>query len=197
MAGALLAGDFFFGHARAFVGHRDPDGGAVGVQAGGHGNGMGGAGVADGVADQVGQGAVEQGGVGADLAGFGNVEGQRGSGMGFAIPGSAGDGPHVGDFELDGSAMGGPGEGEEFVDQGGHFVEFLAKIGEVAFGPGRFARFQNGQRGLHACEGRAEFVGGIAEETFLAGDEAGEASGHLVDGVGEAPEFVVPAQAEA
>ena len=41
-----------------------------------------------------------------------------------------------------------------------------------------------------AREGGAEFVGDVAEEEFLRGDEGFEAFGHVVEVVDEALEFV-------
>src|SRR5581483_2530922 len=40
-------------------------------------------------------------------------------------------------------------------------------------------------------------MGDVAEEALLAADEAGEAPGHLVDGMPEGAEFIAPAFVEA
>ncbi len=81
-------------------------------------------------------------------------------------------------------------EGKQFVDEAGHLLDFLAQIFEAGLLAVVGALFKNAERDLDAGDGRTEFVGDVAKETFLAGDEPGEAAGHLVNRAAERAEFV-------
>jgi hypothetical protein len=90
-----------------------------------------------------------------------------------------------------GFSEGGAGEGKEFVDEVGHFLDFLTQIVEAGFLFFAKALFEDAEGDLHAGDGRAEFVGDVAEETLLAGDETLEAHGHAIDGIAQGAEFIL------
>lgn len=189
------AGEGFGGHAGSLV--VEVQGGLGGADIGMGTERAGVAGIADGVTEDIGDGALEEGGIGEDGEIGGEFVDQGGVGLGFAGPGALEDEVDGDGFEVGGSAVGGAGEGEEFLDEGGHFVEVLGEVMEGGVVGGGGMGIEDGHGGLHTGDGGGQFVGGIAEEPALAGDLLSEAFGHAIDGLGEAAEFVLSAEGEA
>lgn len=125
---------------------------------------------------------------------FRDVGGEFESG-GFAGGDGGGEWGEVGGFAACG-AVAGAGEREDFLGEGGEFGSFGFEWSEVVGGLRAQFHFEDAEGRAEAGERGAEFVGGVAEEAFLAGDQLVEASGHGLDRVAEVGEFVVATRGE-
>jgi hypothetical protein len=81
-------------------------------------------------------------------------------------------------------------EAEEFVGELAHVRDLLANIADERERLFVALFLEDPEPDFHACERRAKFMGGVAEEALLPGDEGFETGGHPVDGMAETAEFV-------
>jgi hypothetical protein len=145
-------------------------------------------GVADGISEDVGDGASGESGVGFDGEVFWDGEGHGGVGA-FLIASGGDELVEREGFDVDLGAETCAGEGEEFFDEAGHGGGFFTDVVDFALEFWSGALFEDAEGPFDSCEGRVEFVCDVAEEPFLAGDEFLESVCELVEGIGEAAEF--------
>ncbi len=192
------AAEGVLGNAGAAV--ADEDGGLRAVAAEGDVDGGSGRRVADGVADDVFNGAAEEFGVAGeiDAGDFGDVERAvlRG-GFDAAVVDDVGE--QIVEAEeiavLGGGVAFGASDFEEasdeLVEAAGLAFDAIEGGGGVLVGAGEF------DGDAQAGEGAAKFVGDVEEETALGGEQGFDAPGHAVEGAGELAEFVVAFRGDA
>ncbi|OMP13374.1 hypothetical protein COLO4_01806, partial [Corchorus olitorius] len=89
-----------------------------------------------------------------------------------------------------------PGEYEDLADQGLQAVAFAGQARPVGFTLLRLGTFGQRQGDTQAGQGRAQFMGNVAQQLALATDQALQARAHAVEVVGQHAEFV-PARGQA
>ncbi|RFC44722.1 MAG: hypothetical protein DVB28_000886 [Verrucomicrobia bacterium] len=181
--------------AWAAVGDGEDD--VCGARMGVHSDGAGVGGVAESVAEDVGEGTLEEVGVGVDAepgrqGGLDLVLGDVFLGEDFL--------EEAGEFDFFQVQFGVKAcfcKLEDFLQERGHLGDFLPNIVEVGLQVGIGLLLNDSEAELHARQGRAEFVGDVPEEAFLARDKFFESITEVVEGACEAADFVTALDGDA
>ena len=150
-------------------------------------------GMAQGVAQQIGQRAHEQIRIGGSREILWDFEPDIHAFAGLAADGFLGGSANFHGLQSHrGSAKGGFGKGEQLADERGDLLGLVARCIHVNALLFRGALLQDAERHLQPRERRTQLVGDVAEEAFLPDDKAIQPRGHLVDGLPERTEFIAP-----
>ena len=152
-------------------------------------DGAGGAGVADCVANDIGQSALERSPECPKTGGVGNSDFELGL-RGFACSHFEGQSPEVDGLGIRCGSGFSPGKGKHFFDEPCHVLQFAVEFVQVGFLIVRSALFNHSQCPLHARNRGTQFMGDVCCKPALPGDVIAELLRHGVHRSSQFTKFV-------